>query len=72
MPVSIRSDSKYVVESYNNWYHNWIKANDRTKKNFEMWLEVKSLELFLKEAQINFKVKWVPRAQNSKADELSK
>jgi ribonuclease HI len=44
IPVTIYSDSKYVVEAVQQkWVWNWVKKNFKDKKNEDLWMEYLSL-----------------------------
>lgn len=72
LPVTIYSDSKYVVEAVTKgWLHNWVKTNFKGgKKNPDLWLEYYKLS---QRFQIRFV--WVKghaaNPFNNRCDELA-
>lgn len=58
-PITVISDSQYVVKGYNKWRHNWRKRGWRTAdknpvKNLELW---KALEFVSSTLAVTFE--WV-------------
>ncbi|MGX5667667.1 ribonuclease HI [Rhizobium daejeonense] len=58
-PITVKSDSQYVVDGYNKWRHGWRKRGWRTAdknpvKNLELW---KALELVASTLAVTFE--WV-------------
>ncbi len=71
LPVSVYSDSQYVVTGITKWIHNWIRRG-KIEKNGDLWIEL--YELKNKFDDIEFiKVKAHNGDQyNEEADELAK
>ncbi len=43
VPITVISDSKYVVDGASKWMKNWIKKDWRNVKNVEFWKELDDL-----------------------------
>lgn len=70
-PVTIYSDSKYVVDAINKgWLDNWVKKGFKGKKNVDLWQRFLPLK---KRFRLNFK--WVKGhagiPENERCDELA-
>ncbi len=70
-PITIYSDSKYVVDAINKgWLVNWVKKNFKDKKNIDLW---KRLLPLLKRFKLTFK--WVKGhagiPENERCDQLA-
>ena len=70
-PVTIYSDSKYVVDSVEKkWLHGWEKKNFSGKKNADLW--IRFLRAYRKH---NVKFVWVKghasNKENNRCDELA-
>jgi ribonuclease HI len=72
IPVTIYSDSKYVVDSINKgWLENWIKTNFKgDKKNPDLWKKYYALSKFF-----TIKIVWVKghadNPYNNQCDKLA-
>lgn len=72
IPVTIYSDSKYVVDSINKgWLETWMKTNFKGgKKNPDLWKQYHALSKFF-----TIKIVWVKghadNPYNNKCDELA-
>lgn len=65
--IKIYSDSQYVVSSINNKHlDKWIKEDDRTKKNMDLWKQIHKL-LQLHVVEFN----WVKGHNDNKMNELA-
>lgn len=43
--LTVVTDSKYVVESFNNrWYESWIENQEHDRPNFELWRMIYNLK----------------------------
>lgn len=76
IPVTIYSDSKYIVENFNNslkkWKKNsWRKSDNKVIKNLELWKRLDELTL----EQESIKLVWVKghasNEGNNRADQLA-
>lgn len=70
-PVTIYSDSKYVVDAINKgWLANWVKKGFKGKKNIDLWQRFLPLQ---KRFKLHFK--WVKGhagiPENERCDELA-
>lgn len=70
-PITVYSDSKYVVDAINKgWLSNWIKKNFKGKKNIDLWQRLIPL---LKKYQVTFQ--WVKGhagvPENERCDQLA-
>jgi len=48
-PVTIYTDSNYVVQGYNLWMHNWVNkgwktSNNDSVKNYDLWVQIYELK----------------------------
>lgn len=67
MDIEIYSDSSYVINSINEKHlHRWVKENDETKKNMDLWSEVFRLVNFH-----NVKFFWVKGHDDNEFNELA-
>lgn len=72
IPLTIYTDSKYVVDSIEKkWLHNWIKTDFKGgKKNKDLWLQYYKLA-----KDFSIKIKWVKghadNVLNNRCDELA-
>ncbi len=69
--VQLFSDSNYVVRGVNEWLADWINrgwknARGEQVANLELWQQLKVLL-----EQHTVTLTWIPRAQNTQADELA-
>ena len=69
--VQIFSDSNYVVRGVNEWLSDWLKrgwknARGEQVANLDLWQQLKTLL-----EQHTVTLTWIPRAQNTQADELA-
>lgn len=70
-PVTVYSDSKYVVDAINKgWLNNWVKKNFKGKKNVDLWQRLLPL---LKKYKVQFQ--WVKGhagvPENERCDQLA-
>ncbi len=72
IPITIFTDSKYIVDSVQkNWLNTWIKTDFKGgKKNKDLWLKYYDLS-----KQFNIKFEWVKghadNPMNNRCDELA-
>jgi hypothetical protein len=69
--VQLFTDSNYVVRGVNEWLSDWLKRgwkNARSEQvaNLDLWQQLKTLL-----EQHTVILTWIPRGQNSQADELA-
>ena len=69
--VQLFSDSNYVVRGVNEWLSDWFKrgwknARGEQVANLNLWQQLKTLL-----EQHTVTLTWIPRAQNTQADELA-
>lgn len=70
-PITIYSDSKYVVDAINKrWLAGWVKKNFKDKKNVDLWKRFLPLQ-----KRFNLTFKWVKghagNIENERCDELA-
>ena len=70
-PVTVYSDSKYVVDAINKgWLNNWVKKGFKGKKNVDLWQRLLPL---LKKYRVTFQ--WVKGhagiPENERCDQLA-
>ncbi|MCF6359863.1 MAG: ribonuclease HI [Cyclobacteriaceae bacterium] len=70
-PITIYSDSKYVVDAINKgWLKGWVKKNFKDKKNVDLWKRFLPLQ-----KKFNLTFKWVKghagNIENERCDELA-
>jgi len=71
IPVTIYSDSKYVIDSITlGWVFGWVKKSFKGKKNKDLWLRYLSLH-----SQFELKFVWVKghagHPENERCDQLA-
>ena len=80
MHVQIISDSRYVVQGFNNYVDKWIKSewknrSGETIKYQPLWEDVVRLRTLLRQREINLSVGWAKghagEMGNTKADDLA-
>ena len=69
--VQLFSDSNYVVRGVNEWLSDWIKrgwknARGEQVANLDLWQQLQTVL-----AQHTVTLTWIPRGQNTQADELA-
>jgi hypothetical protein len=69
--VQLFSDSNYVVRGVNEWLADWLKrgwknARGEQVANLDLWQQLKALL-----EQHSVTLTWIPRGQNTQADELA-
>jgi ribonuclease HI len=72
VPITVFSDSKYVVDAINlRWVDGWVKKSFKGKKNKDLWLQF----LALRKQFSDLKFIWVKghasNAENNRCDELA-
>lgn len=73
--VLIKTDSKYIVSSFNeyisNWKkNNWRRSNGETVSHLEIWQDIDSLRTTLTEKEITLELEWVKGHSDSFGNNL--
>lgn len=75
--LNIYSDSQYVVNSVEKgWAENWIKTNQSSRANFDLWKNIVTWLDYAKKRNVSLKVHWVKghatNQYNNRVDELAR
>ncbi|QXN70606.1 putative ribonuclease HI [Bacillus phage vB_BspM_AgentSmith] len=73
--VLIKTDSKYIVSSFNeyisNWKkNNWRRSNGETVSHLEIWQDIDTLRTTLTEKEISVELEWVKGHSDSFGNNL--